>query len=176
MSFGEPTDPAYISFREGIRIAHRDAIDKFRWRWHPRTAKWYQYPVQKFILDDVSVPDTSPGSSFHLIWDDEDNVEAARTSLWLPDLFARLGKDYAKYQTRWPHLVWTFWNGGDWRASSARSGTTVPPTSGETEPWKVGLNPECVRRVEEVREWMRRGMLPTVDGQRIIRTIIEECT
>lgn len=175
MSFGVPTDPSYLAFRDGLLVANDDVIDKFRWRWSAAHSKWYTYSIDAWILDDVAIPDTSAGSGFELIRNDEADVEKARADLWLPDLFRRLVSDAAKYRDRWPNLVWTWRNGGDWRVAQSRSGAGTPDETGGGD-WETGLTPECVKRVKDVREWIRRGVITAVDGQRLIREIVAECT
>lgn len=183
MAFGVPTDPTYIAFRDGLLKANDDVIDKWRWRWSPTHAGWFTYAVADWILDDVGLADTAPGSSFELIKNDDHAVEMARADNFLPDVYARVIQAQSRYEGRWPNLVWTWRYGGDWRAVQPRpsGSSTYPGEPGGPGPatgdeWMTHLNQECVQRVEEVREWVRRGVITSVDGQRMIRAIVEECT
>ncbi len=87
---GVPIDPLYVKFRDGLMKANDDVRDALRWRWSPRHGDWFQYSVAEWILDDVAIPDTSPGSSFHLTQEDEERVERARADSFYPDVFARV--------------------------------------------------------------------------------------
>ncbi|TQM65059.1 hypothetical protein [Humibacillus xanthopallidus] len=182
MSFGPPADPAYLSFRDGVMVANDDLPDRFRWRWNPGHKRWFTYPASKWILDECGVTNTTPGSGFDLIRNDDSAVERARADTWLPELFARVSEAYEKQRRLWPNLVWTFHGGGDWRSAVAREGgypdvdhpgDTAPPDDAS---WTDGLNPDCVKRVNEVREWIRLGAITTADGQRLMRKIVEDCT
>lgn len=177
MTYGLPTDPKYISFRDGWMKANDDLIDAYRWRWNAGQAKWYGYPAATWILDDIGIPDTSVGSTIeflHLLRDDDPGAEQARADRYLPDVFSRLQQAHAKYSPKWPNLVWTWRNGGDWRSAVSRGSSQHPGDA--NPPSGIQLHPDCLRRVAEVQEWMRRGVLTSIDGQRLIRDIVEQCT
>jgi hypothetical protein len=132
-------------------------------------------------LDDVGLADTAPGSSFHLVQNDEPRVELARADTFLPDLFARVQENHKKHRATWSYLVWTWHGSGDWRSAVPRTPAPDPyPVPDPWDPgdgdWTTGLNAECVQRVRDVREWVRRGDITAADGQRLIRRIVEECT
>jgi hypothetical protein len=184
MSFGVPPDPGYVAFRDGLLKANNDVIDKWRWRWSAKHAGWFTYAIDDWILDDVGLPDTAPGSSFDLIKNEDPTVELARTDTFLPDVYARVQEAHSRFEKRWPYIVWTWRYGGDWRSVMARPPYPVPPDIPDPggvgpstgDDWMTHLNQECVERVEQAREWVRRGYITSVDGQRLIRAIVEECT
>lgn len=180
MSFGMPVDPTYVAFRDGVLQANDDVIDKWRWRWNPSHKKWFTYAAADWILDDPSLPDTSPGTGFELIKNDDPSVERARADSWLPDVFARVQAAHQSNASKWPNLVWTWRNGGDWRSAVSRkvAQPSIPGGRGpsDDENGMDPLTPECVQRVKDVREWVRRGVITSVDGQRLIREIVAECT
>lgn len=167
MLFGVPPDPAYILFRDGLLIANNDVTDESRWRWSPGKKTWNDYRLVWWSLEDVGIPDTSPGTTFHLIRDDDPAVERSRADLFLPDLFSRLSQHYARYGTSRPNIVWSWHDGGDWMDAKA----IAPEKTGSG-----GLTVECIQRVDNVRAWVRRGDMTAADGQRRIREIITECT
>jgi hypothetical protein len=156
--------------------ANNDLIDAYRWRWNPGQARWFGYPAESWILDDIGIPDTSAGTAAegHYIGDDDPAVERAQADMWLPDVFARLQLAHSRYSPRWPNLVWTWRNGGDWRSAVSRGNNPHP--GDPNPPGAIQLNPACLKRVAEVQEWMRRGVVTSIDGQRLIRDIVEQCT
>jgi hypothetical protein len=58
--FGEPVDPAYVAFRDGLNGAVGDPGDRSRLRWSPRHEHWFRYSADEWVLDDIGLPDTSP--------------------------------------------------------------------------------------------------------------------
>ena len=167
MSFGVPTDPNYIAFRDGYLKADDDITDALRWRWAPAHKAWFKYPPNKWILDDVSLPDTAgPWSGF---------LRPGSADLYLPDVYERVSADYRRYQARWPGLVWTWLGGGDWRVASSRTPGSSDEGDGDSDD-DVIVTPECDRRVREVREWLRRGVITGADAQRMIHDIVATCT
>jgi hypothetical protein len=177
---GEPTDPVYIAFRDGVMKANNDVTDAWRWRWSPKFKGWFTYSVDRWILDDVGVVDTPAGSSFHLINNADPNVEEARTTMFLPPVFRAVEGAYQQHQTRWPNLVWTWLGGGDWRNAMDRAdphqGHPTPDKTPPTDDPIDRLTPECKQRIADVRAFAARGDITTAQSQRLIARIVEECT
>jgi len=179
-SFGEPPDPIYVAFRDGVLKANDDTTDAFRWRWAPRHKGWFTYSVEKWILDDIGVADTPPGSSFDLIKDEDPKVEQARASTWLPGLFREVQAAYGRHQARWPNLVWSWRGGGDWRNSLERRDPLDPNPRPDAEPDPGKdvihrLTPECKQRIADVRAFAARGDITAAQAQRLIAKIVEDC-
>lgn len=179
--YGEPTDPVYVAFRDGVIRANDDVTDAWRWRWSPRHKGWFTYAVQKWILDDVGIADTSAGSSFDLIKNDDLAVERARATGFLPVVFRDVQAAYARHTSRWPNLVWSWRGGGDWRNAMNRARPDYPDTDPETGSGPADdpidrLTPECKQRIADVRAFAARGDITTAQAQRLIAKIVEECT
>lgn len=183
MNWGEaePVDPVYVAFRDGILRADDDVTDALRWRWSPRHRGWFTYPTAKWILDDVQVADTPAGYSFDLIKGDDLEGEKARARMWVPPLFRAVQAAYARHSASKPGLVWTWRGGGDWRDAIQRPPQPAPVPDPDPDPPPNGdpyasLNAECKRRIDEVRAWAARGDVTSVQAQRMIAKIVEECT
>lgn len=176
---GVPIDPLYVKFRDGLMKANDDVRDALRWRWSPRHGDWFQYSVAEWILDDVAIPDTSPGSSFHLTQEDEERVGRARADSFYPDVFARVQQRYARYKDRWPGLVWSWHGGGDWRNSLQRatSAPMPPPAPGPGNPSRPEpLPPECEKRIADVRAYAAKGYITAGQAEKMINEIVADCT
>ena len=171
-----PTDPVYLRFRDGVVKANDDLIDKWRWRWHPRSGNWYAYSVNEFILDDVGLADTTPGYGFDDIGQGDPDYERSRADFRLPDTFRRVQAAYETSKARWPHMVWTWRGGGDWRSAIRRTGTGAPGPAPTDTDWKKGLTPECVQRVQDVRRWEQLNVITAADAAKLIRQIVADCT
>jgi hypothetical protein len=178
-SYGEPPDPVYVAFRDGVLKANDDTTDASRWRWSPRHKGWFTYSVEKWILDDVAVADTPPGYSFDLIKDDDPDVERARASSVLPPLFREVQAAYGRHHARWPNLVWSWRGGGDWRNALARTDPLNPDPRPDAKPDPGDvidrLTPECKQRVADVRAFAKRGDITAAQAQRLIAKIVEDC-
>lgn len=176
MTFGAPPDPRYLAFKQGAQRANDDLTDAHRWRWAPGHGSWLTYSMTAWIMDDVGIPDTTP--TFSLDFGDDSDLGS---DLWMPELFRRIDASHQKYRSRWPDttvsgrggLVWTWRNGGDWRVA-------IPKVDGgghDDDPQPPPTLPaECLKRVADVREYMRQGIITAAEGQRLIRTIVDECT
>lgn len=176
MTFGAPPDPRYLSFKQGIKKANDDFADRWRWRWAPGHGAWLTYSADSWIMNDVGIADTTPGLGL-----DFGNDSRLDSDLWWPDLFARLDAVQRHYRARFPDttaggkggLVWTWRYGGDWRVAIPHpngGGHSDPPPNGHTLP------PECLKRIEDVREYVRRGIITAAQGQRLINEIVADCT
>lgn len=64
MAFGDPVDPAYTRFLAGLEQIAADPSGRGAWRWHPPDGKWYDYPRSTWVLEEIGMPDTPPGSAF----------------------------------------------------------------------------------------------------------------
>jgi hypothetical protein len=173
-SFGPPTDPAYVNFLDGLKKVTGDPKATSIWRWHPRDGKWYSYDPAKWVIEDLGLADTSPENALQQEWGFPNSTYRVQ-ELFAPELFERLKKASAAYLGRFPraNLVWSPWGGGDWRNAFERGRDPHPPP-GPHPP--STLPPECVKRVEEVKEWERRGFITHDQAQKQIDAIVAECT
>jgi hypothetical protein len=171
--FGAPTDPAYLSFLEGLKKVAADPKATSRWRWHPRDGKWYTYDPTTYVIEDLGLVDTSPEMAFRQSWGFPDSTYQV-VEMFVPELFERLKKAAAAHLARYPsaNLIWSPWGGGDWRNAFERGRQPHPPT----DPHIPTLPPECVKRVNDVQEWERRGYITHDQAQLQINAIVAECT
>lgn len=173
MSLGAPVDPAYTHFIDHLRKVVTNPRGTDRWRWNGSDARWDSYDVAQWVLEDVGLPDTPPERAIREQWRDGGRVYEL-SSLFVPELFERLRRVSAAHATRLPSLtlVWSPWGNGDWRSVLKRApgGGSVPP------PPPTDLPPKCVSRIEEVREYERRGFITHDQAQATINAIVAECT
>jgi hypothetical protein len=178
----EPIDPKFIKFADGLRRANDDTRDTRRLRWSPQHGDWFTWSVDEWILDDVGMPDTPPGSSFEIYMrrypsgEAPDNVEEATAKTSFGDIFTRVEAVYAKYASRWPGLVWTWHNGGDWRNAIKRSAPGESTDPVVVEPPIIDVPPECMKRINEVRAFIANGIITAAQGQKMINEIVGQCT
>lgn len=167
MTFGAPTDPAYLRFLAGLKQVAADPAVKVRWRWHPKDGMWYAYPDAAWGLEDVGLPDTSPGYALQEEWSTGKRTWSVR-ELQVPGLYSQVQGDYPRNLGRTPgrNLVWGPFDGGDWRHAVARTGGGGGG----------GLDPACVKRINDVRAYERAGHIPHDEAQRQINAIVAECT
>jgi hypothetical protein len=170
-----PTDPAYLRFLEGLRTVAGDPIGKDR---------WYEYSRKEWVLEDLGLADTPPETALSMdfprfnIQDMKfDTAPHARTvyESGVPDLFQRVQKAHASLVQRYPHatLVWSPWGDGDWRSAYKR--VDGSPNIDETDD-KTGVPADCVRRINEVGEYRRRGLITNDQAQKLVAAIVAECT
>jgi hypothetical protein len=171
MSFGAPLDPAYISFRDGYLRAVDDFADQSRWRWSPHHEHWYVYSQHEWILDDIGIGDTAG------TWVALNNASATSADLHLPPVFRAVSTQYRRYVKRWPGLVWTFRNGGDWREALSRNPKRTPgPGTGKGLPPTPALPAQALAQITQVQEYVAKGLISVADGQRLIRDIVAKWT
>lgn len=161
MTFGLPLDPDFSVFKEGLKRADDDFFDTKRWRYRLSDKKWYVFPQEEWILEDVGISDTPP-PNFGVPGDSSDYA--------LGDLYKAIVAKYEAHKARYPTLVWTWLQGGDWRASWKR--TSAPRRRDPTPPH---LPAECVRKINEIDAWVRAGHLTPAQGANLKRVVIEEC-
>ena len=166
-----PTDPRFLEFLRGLKYFAEEPFERGTNRWHPRDGEWYLYDPKSWVIEDLGLPDTAPESAlqqnFMKPW------EVRESSV--PDLFERLEKAKASYASRVPlakNLVWSPLGGGDWRNAFKRTSQPPPTNPGPHPP----LPEPCVKRVDEVNEWRRRGLITEDQAQRLIEAIVAECT
>lgn len=181
-TFGPPTDPAYVRFLDGLKKAAADGLDASRWRWRGADQHWYTYKVTEWVLEDVGLPDTSTryavtsgrgfeGPDAPSGWGGWEVIDFA-----VPDLFKSVSKMYSIIAPRWPAAVWSIWGHGDWRNAFRRNAVPPPPAPPRPPDFTPQLNAECLRRVNEARQWAASGVITATQSQKIIAQIVAECT
>ena len=171
--FGPPTDPVYVRFLEGLKSFVPRSIS----RWNAKDEKWYSYALADWGMEDLGLADTSPDPALRGIIE-YFNQQPEVIEFWVPDLFNRLRKAAAAHWKRFPqaYLVWTPAGGGDWRSAFRKQTQPIPQKpSPEKGPYDA-LSPDCVKRVEQVREWLRRDIITHDTARRLIDEIVAECT
>jgi hypothetical protein len=167
----EPLDPTYVAFRDGLLNAINDLADAHRWRWSPRKKAWAEYPASGWIMDEVGIADTPAGSGLDQLFNaGSPEVAKARASYWLPPVFKEVQGAYARHEHNWPDLVWSWRGGGDWRNATKRPDGPIKD-GGDRK-----LDPECEKRIEDVRSFQARGDITAAQAQKIIAKIVEDCT
>lgn len=167
--FGAPPDPAYTAFLDGLKRVNKQPVGKSLERWHPKDAHWYTYDPKVYGQEDVGAPNTPPdgalsqklagGASFEYRWELHE--------FQVPDLFARVKKDYETLRSRNPKadLVWTPADGGEWRGAFKR-----PPQISDKGP----LSADAISLIAEVRDLERTGDLTHDEAEARIKKIKAE--
>lgn len=167
LEFGPPIDPAYTRFLEGLK-----KLGQYDW-WHIKDEKWYRYESAKWGMEDIGLPDTSPGNALNAQFVRWTEREWTVQELWVPDLFKLLRKVGTKYIQMYPNLnlVWTPRGGGDWRVAFKRK---------PSDPWKEPERkppppPRCLEQIEQINEYQRRGLISVDTARRLKEAILTDC-
>lgn len=171
-NFGDPVDPAYVEFKNGLVNAIADTADRWRLRWSPKRGDWFRYDAAVWALDDLGLSDTPPGGALRQrhSWP---KVEYEVGSTYeLRSLWDRLAKATALYKARYPtlELVWSPWNAGDWRYAFKRASPSPPPPPAPPPP--SGLPKRAQDQIAQVNQWLAMGTITADQAKKMIEDII----
>ncbi|MFE6906644.1 hypothetical protein [Streptomyces erythrochromogenes] len=172
-SLGDPVDPSYIRFRDGLKGHLSGADMPGRMRWHPKDGKWYSYPLSGYTLSEIGVQATRPPSQFnieHLGGLTFESVPKMPNSYELPQIYRDVAAAYERIKHRWPHAVWSA-RTGEWRGAASGATPSTPP--GSTKP---GLPQAMHERIAGVDEAERLGYITRDDAARLKESIVGEYT
>jgi hypothetical protein len=168
---GPPPDPAYIRFLDGLKAAAASAPPVLSC-WHGQDEKWYLYAWREWALVDVYVAPTPPGLALMQEYGAFPKTSWRVNEFSVPDLFSRVQQAWRALHPRFSAmpLVWTFPK-GEWRQPLKRQTPTPPPPA----PPQV-TDPNCVKRIQDVRAYEQAGYISHDQAQRLIERIVADCT
>lgn len=167
---GAPIDPAYAPFVEGVKRVAADPPANSTYYWHPATSTWYPYPHADWILEDLALAPTTDSSAIEgPELKERDGKLVAVVSVTesaLGPLFTKVREANAAAHATHPkaNLIWHP-IGGRWRNAIKRKAAGGGG-------WD--LPAEALKRLDEVDEHVRAGIIDHETGERRKLEIISE--